>query len=171
MDASSDTKPAFDRISRAKKVSVGALIAIILLVSAYLLGLLHNRNARMQEVDAYEKRQAILEAQSQSYLRQRDHVQNVGSLLRTQVLVYRALADLDARNFGLANDHLSKARTWAAQVKSDGSIDPLKLKQVVARLQSTNLNVAVNLQQQRAELLQLAADMESLVAVKTNPNG
>lgn len=84
-------------------------------------------------------------------------------LLRARTEVYRALIDLDQRNFGLANERL-KAATAALQALDPAALglDPASVTILREQLEATPVVVASDLEVQRLALLELSARLGAL---------
>ena len=81
-------------------------------------------------------------------------------------LLYRTALDLDARNFGTANDRLEEAASILDRVAAAGSA----LERLRSTVASTDINVAQDLAGQRIAVLGLAESLQGLMAsVQDNP--
>jgi hypothetical protein len=87
------------------------------------------------------------------------------ALVRARLAIFQALNDLDQRNFGVASDRLRDA---AAQFDSvDASViglDPALLSTLKAEIAGTQVLVATDFEQQRLQLLELAARIDAQTA-------
>jgi len=75
-------------------------------------------------------------------------------------LLYRTALDLDARNFGTANDRLEEAASILDRVAAAGS----ELESLRSTVASTDINVAQDLAGQRIAVLGLAESLQGLMA-------
>ncbi|NNF58253.1 MAG: hypothetical protein HKN04_08420 [Rhodothermaceae bacterium] len=87
--------------------------------------------------------------------------QDEARLHKALALTYRSALDLDERNFGTANDHLQlAARALDGLSETDGTgVD--ELRRLMAE---TNINVAEDLEGQRARVVSYAQELSDLIA-------
>jgi hypothetical protein len=98
--------------------------------------------------------------------------QSVNQLLLADLWIYRAAAELDERNFGLANKAVAKAVAALNAVEpADAGIEAAPLAAVRAEAAHVNIAVATDLGAQRAQLLRLAADIDTLVEASAATTG
>jgi hypothetical protein len=77
--------------------------------------------------------------------------------------LYHTAIDLDQRNFGTANRRLQEAAGALGNMKQDSStIDMEKITQLHSAIAAMNINVAVNLEDQRKHVLDLASQLDNL---------
>lgn len=95
--------------------------------------------------------------------RERDEAGTRAALLGANTALYRAAVALEERNFGTANDHLRRANAALTPLASSDDVPGLgseassAVREVRTALAATNLNVAVDVERQRATVLELAA--------------
>lgn len=103
---------------------------------------------------------------AQSDVLQRDLVrtQALNQLLFARLAMTRALGQLDQRNFGLANSRLKEAAHWLSQIDAQRvDVDPAALDGLRDELNGFDLNVAVDLEAQRARLLDWSARIDQML--------
>lgn len=85
-----------------------------------------------------------------------------GALIKARLAIFQALIDLDQRNFGVASERLRDA---AAQFDAvDAAViglDPAMLSTLKAEIAGTQVLVATDFEQQRLQLLELAARIDA----------
>ncbi|HLZ83381.1 MAG TPA: hypothetical protein VKQ54_07410 [Caulobacteraceae bacterium] len=124
-------------------------------VSAYFA--VNEHAARTRDAAAAAQRYGAVERTLRS-------AQSVNQLLLADLWNYRATAELDERNFGLANKAVARAVAALNAVKpADAGIEAPPLAAVRAEAAHVNIAVATDLGAQRAQLLRLAADIDALV--------
>jgi hypothetical protein len=102
--------------------------------------------------------------------RERDEARARQAVLAAEAAAYRSAVALEARNFGTANDRLRAAAAALAAIPEDdevpglGEDDVAALNEVRAALSRTDLNVAVDVEAQRAEVLRLAGRLDAIAA-------
>lgn len=97
--------------------------------------------------------------------------QTLARLQSARAHLYQSAVDLDRRNFGIANTNVRAAGAALAQVtvaQPSGASAQL-LTRLRADLAGLNLNVAVNLREQRTRVLDLAERATRLVEAFGNP--
>lgn len=157
--------------SKIKKL--GASVAVLAVVSLITYGV-----GRWQGYARSLPRQSELEKQVEAAHAERDSVQaqlaqleeellvaqNYGHLMEARTALYRTVVDLERRNFGIANTHLQEVEEALNSLQDVGSylsVDELSaLKETIAQ---TDLNVAVNLQQQRNLILNFVTRLDQLI--------
>ena len=102
--------------------------------------------------------------------RERDAALTRNAVLSAETAAFRSAVALEARNFGTANDHLRAAAAALGTVPAEGDVPGLgteaaaALREVRATLATTDLNVAVDVESQRAEVLRLAGRLDEIAA-------
>lgn len=100
--------------------------------------------------------------------RERNEVRALNAVLTAETAAYESAVALEARNFGTANEHLRTAAAALAVLPSDGDIPGFgteaaaALGEVRATLGATDLNVAVDVESQRATVLRLAGQLDRI---------
>lgn len=91
--------------------------------------------------------------------------QTLDRLQSARAFLYQSAVDLDRRNFGTANTNVRAAQTALSQVAAPTSEASAQLlTRLRADLTELNLNVAVDLREQRTRILDLAERATRLVA-------
>ncbi len=151
-DAAPPPMPA----SKPSLTQVLATVGVMLLVGAILffVGLLQGKKPLPELEQRTQAAEAVL-AQAQDEAR----------LWQALALIYRASSDLDARNFGTANEHLhAAARALDGLHATDGpGVD--ELRRLMAE---TDLTVAENLEAQRARVLSYARELDAHIGEATS---
>jgi hypothetical protein len=122
---------------------------LVVAVVFYVIGRMQGR----EPVPALEARASASEAQAAT-------VQDRALLYEALALTYRAVLDLDDRNFGLANERL---RAAARVLDGLSGVDGAAVDQLRRQMAGTNLAVAEDLAGQRARVLAFAAQIEALL--------
>lgn len=157
MPAPQSSRTSSDGTSRAQKplprwVTWGGA-AIILALVLFLAGLLTGRSPvgdLRTQAQAAEQRAVAAESRAHA--------------LEAVALLYRAVLDLDARNFGIANEHVRAA--VQALDEADAAtfgIDAEAVAEVRASLAQMDIRVAEDLEPQRAALLEQARRLDAVV--------
>jgi type II secretory pathway pseudopilin PulG len=136
-----------------------AVIVIIILIGAalYWLGLSQGRSQ--------------LEAEKQNFSTQLQQMNTKAvsaeyntRLSQARFLLCRTARDLDQRNFGLANTHLKETDAALGAINASMmGIDSAKFEALRKDIAGTNLNVAVNLEDQRRQVLDFSSRLEELL--------
>lgn len=136
-------------------VVIGVLIAAG--IAAYFVG-------EALEAAAAKQRYATLSNQLTAADARVAALQSTNRLLSANVWAYRATVALDDRNFGTANDAVAKTSAALKGVNAAAAgLDGNSLAAVQTEAVGTKIAVATNLQQQRSQLIRLAADVANLV--------
>ena len=102
--------------------------------------------------------------------RERDEARARVAILSAEAAAYRSAVALEARNFGTANDYLRRAGAALATLPAGDEVPGLSeaavasLGEVRTALDATDLNVAVDVESQRAAVLRLAARLDEIAA-------
>ena len=88
--------------------------------------------------------------------------QNRAYLMEARAALYRSATDLDSRNFGTANSHLQEASAALGKVDQSGS-DGAQLQALQRSISTKNINVAINLGSQRAQVIEFAKQLNALI--------
>ena len=135
----------------------GVLIAILVGAALFGVGWWEGR----QGVGAVKDQLAATEAQLA-------HARDRAAVAQAEAALYRAAADLDLRNFGTANAHLQEAGRELGAVSYTGAPGLASLRSAIT---STDITTATNLESQRAEVLGMAARLDSVVAADSVLSG
>ena len=139
--------------SKFKRVLIWLVVVVIVAGICYLLGL---REGRSPLADCRERL-----ARVQAELKR---VQAVNGVLRAQRQLYRAAAELDRRNFGTANDDVVMAAKLLRSVDPEiANVEATELDALRREVAATSINVALDLQEQRAHLADLAERLDNLM--------
>jgi hypothetical protein len=85
-------------------------------------------------------------------------------VLWARSLLYETAVDLDRRNFGTANQHLHEAGEQLKTVREGGpGMDAEQLHALQRDIEGTNLNVATDLEVQRAQVLDFLERLDALL--------
>lgn len=159
------------KFSGFKKIAIGITVALLSGAAIYGIGWWQGRShvsAGNEEINQEIKsvRQELEQTQTQL-----EAVRNYGYLMQARAELYHSAVNLDQRNFGTANTRLQEASTALAKVKdSSGSLDTQKISSLQKNISQTNINVAVNLQQQRREVLKHVNQLNALIPEETAIN-
>jgi hypothetical protein len=154
-----ESEPVSDRPSRLPRFLAWGGGLVLLLIVSFVVGFLVGERPvadlshRVVQAEAGVREGEARAAELESRL----HVHRALSLL------YRTMLDLDARNFGTANERLDEARAALAQVDQDAIDPPLEGLQDLRRdLGTVDLRVADDLAEQREILSRLASRLLEL---------
>lgn len=158
----SNTRPATKSMSSRTLLIAGAVVALLVL-GVYFWGQFQTRSQLDAQKSGYEQRIGAVQQQLQAARRDLASTSNRNQLLLARTDLYRTAGDLDARNFGTANTRLQQAAAALGKVDaSGGDLDAQKLATLRASIANTNINVATDLQQQRAQVLDFATQLDAL---------
>jgi hypothetical protein len=143
--------PAAPADPRAGRLRQGLVALAVVLVAALVFFFVGRMQGRAP-VPALEARAAAAEAQLAA-------VQDRARLNEALALTYRAALDLDARNFGLANERL---RAAARALDGLSVVDGTEVDELRRALAAHDVTVAADLAAQRARVLEFAAQIEAL---------
>ena len=148
--------------SPMKKWAIIGAVALLVALSLYAFGRYQGNaelNAQRTAYDAKLKSSAdeLAKAQAQGLA-----AQNRAYLMEARAALYRTATDLDSRNFGTANSHLQEAGAALGKVDKTGS-DGAQLESLQRDIASKNINVAINLGSQRAQVLEFAKQLNALI--------
>lgn len=135
--------------SKLRQIAIKAAVAVGVALIAFLVGWFVGRGP----VGDLQERAAAAESHL-ALMQDHLHITDAASLL------YQTALDLDARNFGTANDRLDEAASVLQLVGVAGSA----LESLRSTVASTDINVAQNLAGQRAAVLGFAEALQGLMA-------
>jgi hypothetical protein len=147
-----------DRGTQLRRIAIGVVIALVAVMVAYLIGRAQMgrvASAAEQRADAVE---AQLAAQQQDWRSAQDEVQRDVALLEARRRLTLALDALDARNFGISEQHLRAAAGWFEQARPSGDLAALSQE-----VRQTRITVTEDLEQQRATLRGFVQRFDRLV--------
>lgn len=141
-------------VSRGKAILVQMAVVVLLLIGVYLGGLFVGRgqySALKKEADRRvgeaEAKVEVLSAESRLNL--------------SRSLLHRACAELERRNFGLANSYVKKASDALGGVDAKkAGADPAMVAEVREALSKTNVEVAADLREQQNALTELVIKLD-----------
>ncbi len=165
MDTPPDTKTRSTYPVSTTTILITLGIAIVIGVALYFGGLKQGQSELAAQKTHYEQQvQAGKTALGKSQA-QLAGVRNHNHLMQARVALYRTATDLDQRNFGIANQRLHDVTDALDQIKTaDGGIDTAKIVALRKLIAASNVNVATNLEQQRAQILDFAARLDAIAA-------
>ncbi len=153
-----------------KSVAIVVLVALLAGAGLYFLGRWQANRAAVGERVTLQRQVQQTQAQLGQSQAQLAAAESRSRLLQARGTLYQAAVDLERRNFGTANTHLqSAARILATADATAARVDVQALDSVQRSLAATNLNVATDLQAQRARVLELAARLETLLPSEQGP--
>ncbi len=140
-----------------RKLIIGSVVAVLVGASGFAAGYWYGGRR-------YAEQNMALTIQWQAAQKNIAAAENLSHLMRARVALYQAAAELDQRNFGTANAHLQRA--VAALKVVDGSavgIDRADLDGLRDAMAKANINVAVDLEAQRREILDFGNQLDKLM--------
>lgn len=152
------------KAASARNLIIAAVVVVLLVIlGVYLWGNAQTRSQLSAQQTDYDQRISQMQTQLQTTQGELASARNRNQLLMARTDLYRAAAALDLRNFGIANTHLRQAEQALGKVDaSSASLDARKLKQLRSSIDSLNINVATNLQDQRNQVLDLASQLDAM---------
>ena len=148
---------------KAKSIGVLLIVIVVLSVVLYMVGSWQGKK------EATAQKEHCLQQ-----LKERDSrlvtVENQVNFFKARTALFQTALDLDQRNFGLANAHLREADDPLARL-NDASLGISKavldaLRQEIAR---TNIQVAIDLEAQRNQILNFERRLDSLLPRPSGP--
>lgn len=147
----------------AAKFLIAAAVVALVILAVYYWGNVQTRNQLSAQGSDYEQRLGSVQGQLQAAQGELAAARNRNQLLMARTDLYRAAADLDQRNFGTANTRLQEAAAALGRVDtSGGDLDTGRIAALRSSIAATNINVATDLQEQRNQVLDLAAQLDAL---------
>lgn len=145
------------------------------LVIAYGIGLWQRSSALSAQADANAAVIAAKDAEIAAAAERNVDVQRSATaaesrhaLSKARLAIFQALNDLDQRNFGVASDRLRDAAAQFDAVDAASlDLDPALLSTLKAEIASTQVLVATDFEQQRLQLLELAARIDAQTTAAT----
>lgn len=165
MDTPPDTETRSTHQISTTTLLIALAIAIVIGVALYFGGLKQGQGELAAQKTQYEQQVQAGETALGKSQAELAGVRNHNHLMQARVALYRTTIDLDQRNFGIANQRLGEVTSALDQIKTaDGGIDTAKIAALRKSIASSNINVATNLQQQRAQILDFAARLDAIAA-------
>ena len=158
MNTSSSEAP--DAGGKIKLYLIGALVVLILGAVLYFVGLQAGKAQLAAQQAKFGIERNGLQSQVKTAETERDDARDRSAMMEARAALYRSAIDLDARNFGTANEHLQEAATALGRVSKSGT------EQLRGEISGTDLNVAVNLGDQRQKVLSFAEQLNQMMPVE-----
>jgi hypothetical protein len=148
--------------SKFKKILIGIVIATIAGVALYGAGWWQGRS-QFSSDDQPIKRE--LEQTKESL----NTATNRAYLMEARGDLYDVTVNLDERNFGMANTRLQEAAAALGRVEdTDANLNISKIQELQEAIAKKNINVAVNLEQQRNTVLSYINVLNKLIPAEGN---
>jgi len=157
---SSSDAPASGASGKIKLYLIGAAVVLILGAILYFVGLQSGRAQLTAQEAKFGVERNGLQSQVKTAEIARDAARDRAAMMETRAALYRTAIDLDARNFGTANTHLKEAAAALGRVSNPDTA------QLRGEIEATDLNVAVNLGDQRAQVLSFAEQLNRMMPVE-----
>lgn len=139
------------------RVLIAVAVLILLGAALFWIGLSKGRSQLETERQSFnaQLQQSNAKAVSAEYN---------ARLTQARFLLCRTAVDLDQRNFGLAQTHLKEAEA-ALRAINPGmvGIDAARFEALLKDISGTNLNVAINLEEQRNQVLNFSTRLEDMM--------
>lgn len=146
--------------SRSKTLLIGIVIAILIAIGLFWAGFVRGR----AQVSNLNSQISSLQDQASQAKAQLLISQNHTYLLQARAALYHTAIDLDERNFGTANNRLIKAADALGKVTQDSNnMDVNGITELRSSITALKINVAVNLEDQRKQVLDFAARLDDLM--------
>ncbi|KST65828.1 BRO1 domain-containing protein [Mastigocoleus testarum] len=160
--------PTFPKI---KLILIGVSATIVTGAAIYGIGWWQGRSHVSVNNEEITEEIKSVRQELQQTQNQLEAVRNYGYLMQARAALYHSAVDLDQRNFGTANTRLQEASTALGEVKDNsGTLDINKISSLQKNISQTNINVAVNLQKQRRQILKHVNQLNSLIPEETPIN-
>ena len=151
------------RSTLTKRVLLGVGVALAAALLLYFLGLSYGRSRVAEVEEQLQQAQEQLEQQRRRAIR----AENRNHMLQGLALLYQTALDLDERNFGTANKRLNEAAARLGEVQQTNTASS-DLPQLQRNIASTNLEVAVDLEGQREQVLGFAKRLRAMLPKNTS---
>lgn len=148
--------------SKIKKILISIVIVTITGAALYGAGWWQGRSQFSSDDESIERelrvaKEDLIIARNRTYL-----MEARGDLYDTTV-------NLDERNFGMANTRLQQAAAALGKVEDvNGNLNINKIRELQKAIASKNVNVAVNLEQQRNTILSYVNVLNKLIPAQGN---
>lgn len=147
--------------SKLKPILIGVVSALILAAILYGVGLRQGRAQLDAQKASYDSQVQTLQSQVATARAELASARNATRLIEARTGFYRTALDLERRNFGIANTRLRESAATLALVK-DAGLDAARLSALQKQVAATSINVATDLEAQRRQVLEFAAELEAL---------
>lgn len=152
-----------------KAIAVGVLVAIVLAIILYFIGVSQGRRQLDAQKTAHDQRIGAIEAELRGARSELAAASARRHVMEARAALYRTAVDLDQRNFGTANEHLQSAAQALGRIaERSGGVPLQQIESLRALIDGTDINVATDLHKQRAQVLEFAAQLDAL-AVRMEP--
>ncbi|MEM7725330.1 MAG: hypothetical protein AAF208_03035 [Cyanobacteria bacterium P01_A01_bin.45] len=149
--------------SKVKQALIGIIVATMVGAGIFALGWWQGNSKANSEQNLGDRQVELLENQLEK-------ARNYGYLMQARAELYHTAVDLDRRNFGTANTRLQEAAIALGKVKdASGNIDTGKVSSLQKDISQMNINVAVNLEEQRQKVLGLVNKLNRLIPEDLEP--
>ena len=146
--------------NKLKTYAIGAGVVLLLGAILYFVGLQAGKSQLAAQEAKFGVERNGLQSQLATANAERDAARSRASLMEARGALYRTAIDLDARNFGTANTHLSEAATALDRVQSPD------VSALAGEIKGTDLNVAVDLGGQRDKVIGFATQLNKVIPVE-----
>lgn len=150
--------------SKAKIGLIALVVALIVGAGLYFFGLQSGKAQLVSQRTQFEQREQKLQSDLQGTQSQLEQAREREALLRAQTQTYQAAIALEKLNFGTANGHLQRAAQELRELEK-AEIGPLR-----ERIAATELGVAADVGQQRAQVLDFATQLSRETPLPTPDN-
>ncbi len=147
--------------SKFKKILIGVVIATIAGATLYGAGWWQGRSQFAGDDEPIKR-----ELQQTKELL--NTAANRAYLMEARGDLYDVTVNLDERNFGMANTRLQEAAAALGKVEDDGNLNISKIQELQKAVAKKNINVAVNLEQQRNSVLSYINVLNKLIPAEGN---
>jgi uncharacterized protein HemX len=159
------SKPA----SSGKQIMIGIAVVVVMIFAAFGVGLWQGRIQLLVQHSRHEQAIAKLNSQLTQTQHQLSVSENRTALMQASIALYRSAIDLDKRNFGMANAHLKEAAQSLGKIDNQASeLKTAEIARLRDAISKANINVAVNLEEQRAQVLSFATQLNALIPEHTS---
>ena len=167
MNATGHERPpasSSERTVPVRFVLITAAVGLVLGLVAFGVGRLMGHGSLTAEV---EERDESLVERDKELSEVRDtlsRTQHRVTLLEAHTAIYRAIAELDRRNFGLANESLERAAKSLSKIEAHRlGLDKGELAKLQETLEGQRLEVDADLAQQREGLFDIVGQLDRMV--------
>lgn len=148
-----------------RKLPIVPIIIIVAAIVLFAIGWWRGGAAPKAQVEQLTTELSESRDSASAAQRERDEARAGRTLREAQVALLQANMELDRRNFGIANEHIERASERLASIDSTTlSLDEARLQALREELAQTNLNLATDLAEQRAQLNRLAGEINDIAA-------
>ena len=169
MDANEPAKMPARKPAKGKKILIIVILVIVLAAALFGGGWWQGRAQMAAQKADYESRLQAVEDELAQTQEQLAVQMNRALLMEARAALYRTAVDLDRRNFGIANTHLQEAATALGKIDdASGGLNLGQLNSLQSAISEMDINVAVNLEDQRARVLGFTEELNALVPQSTD---